>query len=149
MRYAKTTAGVLAMKDRSVVLTVKQRAALVICDAKRPLEQVLQNLAAVGSTTADLDYLKSRGLVAELPEPDEVDRQQAQRQFEAVPARQRYQAAYPIATRLASSLGLKGFTLTLALERSSNYEELCSVATRLQTMVPREQYTPLHHALYQ
>lgn len=149
MRYAKTQAGHDAIKDRSAVLTHKQRAALVLCDAKRSREQLLHNLAAVGSCTVDLLYLHSQGLITEVMEPSEHAKEEAARQLASVPPTERYKNAYPIATRLSSSLGLKGFTVTLALERSSSYEELCSVATKLRSLVPREQYADLHQALYQ
>ena len=149
MRYAKTQYGLQAMKDRTLSLTAKQRAALVLCDAKRSRDQVLYNLKAVGSNIDDITFLKSQGLVMEVSDPQEEAAAEAARKLASVAPTERYSSAYPIATKLTSTLGLKRFTLTLALERASSYEELCSVATKLRAIVPREAYSPLHQALYQ
>ena len=50
--------------------------------------------------------------------------------FEPVPqeeGRRRYQSAYPLATKLTASLGLRGFRLNLAVEAAGSYEELLEV----------------------
>ncbi len=149
MRFAKTLAGQREIKDRMLDLTAKQRAALVLCDAKRSREQVLFNLKAVGSDLADVQHLMAQGLVTEVLDPAEQAAEDAARKLASVSPTDRYKCAYPIATELASKLGLKGFTLTLALERASSYEELCSVAAKLRGALPQESYMPLHEALYQ
>ena len=148
MRYAKTPSGLEAMKNRSAILTAKQRAALVLCDEKRPREQVLHNLASVGSTLADLEFLKQQGFITEVAAPEEVARDEAQRLLQATPPTERYKNAYPIATLLAAGLGLRGFSMAIAIERATSYDELCAVANKLRPLVPREQYAPLHQVLY-
>jgi hypothetical protein len=148
MRFAKTERGQQEVKSRELQLTMKQRAALVLCDAKRPGQSVLDNLAAVGSSADDLQALVRLGLVDELPDAEETAAQEARAALQAVPPIERYRIAYPIATSLASTLGLRSFTMTLAVEQATSYEDLCGVATRLRPLVPPEKYLTLHQALY-
>jgi hypothetical protein len=61
---AKTAAGQQVLKDRSVQLTQRQRAALILIDGKRTLAEVLQ---AAGVTRADVYPLFELGLVQESP----------------------------------------------------------------------------------
>jgi hypothetical protein len=60
---------------------------------------------------------------------------------------QRYQDAYPIATRLAASLGLRGFALNLAIEGAGNYEQLCNLAPRIRASVGEQAFAELDRAL--
>jgi hypothetical protein len=148
MRIAKTEAGVRAMKDHSLSLTARQRAALILCDAKRPRLHVLHSLATVGSTEADLEILKEMGLVQDVPDADEDAAIEEAERHKARPPIERYKEAYPIASQLASQLGFKGFKLSLAIERASNYEELCEVAKKLAGLVSPQAYAGLKKALY-
>jgi hypothetical protein len=66
---AKTTAGQQVVKDRSVALSPRQRAALILIDGKRSFEQLLQATAAAGITKADVDRLFELGLVAAATSP--------------------------------------------------------------------------------
>jgi hypothetical protein len=148
MRLAKTEAGVRAMKDHTLSLTARQRAALILCDAKRPRTHVLHNLATVGSTEADLIALKQMGLVQDVFDADEeAALEEAERRKARAPL-ERYKEAYPIAAQLAASLGFKSLKLSLAVERADGYESLCEVAKTLQGLVRPEAYAALHKALY-
>jgi hypothetical protein len=62
-------------------------------------------------------------------------------------SQQRYQDAYPIATRLTASLGLRGFRLNLAVEAAGNYEQLGQLAPKIREAVGQEKYAPLEDAL--
>lgn len=148
MRLAKTEAGVRAMKDHSLSLTARQRAALILCDAKRSRTHVLHNLASVGSTEADLIVLRQMGLVQDVPDADEEAAVEAAERRKARPPLERYKEAYPIASQLAASLGFKSIKLSLAVERADGYEALCEVANTLRGLVRAEAYAPLHKALY-
>jgi hypothetical protein len=64
MLIAKTDIGHRVMKDRSVALTPRQRSALILCDGKRTMEEVLATTAAAGVTREDLEALFRLGLVA-------------------------------------------------------------------------------------
>jgi hypothetical protein len=63
-------------------------------------------------------------------------------------AQQRYQDAYPIATRLSGGLGLRGFRLNLSVEGTSSYEELLALAPKIRAAVGPEKAAELDRALY-
>ncbi len=60
---------------------------------------------------------------------------------------QRYQDAYPIATRLTGSLGLRGFRLNLSVEGTSTYDELLALAPKIRTAVGADKAAELDRAL--
>ena len=144
----KTAAGQQVLKDRSIQLTPRQRAALILVDGKRSLAEVLQATSAAGVSRADLDRLFELQLVAPAAsgaaEPAQPAAADAQRQRTP---QERYAAAYPIAARLTSGLGLRGVRLNLAVEAATCYEDLVAVAVRIREAVGNEQYAPLRAAL--
>ena len=66
---------------------------------------------------------------------------------EARSNQQRYKDAYPIATKLSGSLGLRGFRLNLAVEGTSNYEQLLDLLPKIQAAVGAEKAAALERAL--
>jgi hypothetical protein len=66
---------------------------------------------------------------------------------EARSSQQRYKDAYPIATKLSGSLGLRGFRLNLAVEGTSSYEQLLDLFPKIQAAVGAEKAAPLERAL--
>jgi hypothetical protein len=151
----KTEKGMVVLKDRSVSLSPKMRAAFILCDGKRSIEDVLLATSAMGVTLDDLKQLFQLGLLTDAPEdsgfpafspsglgplangpPLERTRQQ------------RYQDAYPVAIRLTSSLGLRGFRLNLSVEAASSYEELRTLAPRIRDAVGAQSYMALERALF-
>ncbi|CAN5896245.1 hypothetical protein BH11PSE13_BH11PSE13_00450 [soil metagenome] len=60
---------------------------------------------------------------------------------------QRYQDAYPIATRLTGSLGLRGFRLNLSVEGTSTYDELLALAPKIRAAVGADKAAELDRAL--
>ena len=142
MLIVKTETGARVMKDRSVVLTPRQRSAFILFDGKRTLEQVLAATAPVGVTREDIDKLFELGLIVDAaPQETKAELAVAQAQAEAAEhhkrrtPQERYAEAYPIATRLTSSLGLRGFRLNLAVEGAVNYEQLLEVAPKIRDAV--------------
>jgi hypothetical protein len=139
---SKTTAGQQVLKDRSVALTPRQRAALILIDGKRSLADVLRQTTGAGVTPEDLELLFDQGLVtARAPEVPETTApapitQQASPQ-------DRYAAAYPIAARLTAGLGLRGFRLNLAVEAATNFDDLVALAPRIRDAVGAERFAPL------
>jgi hypothetical protein len=148
MRLAKTEAGQRVLRDRSVPLTARQRAAFILCDAKHSREHVLASTRAVGVTEDDIRQLIELGLVAEVPDAAEVQAQAAAEAFHSRTPQQRYGDAYPIATKLTAGLGLRGFRLNLAVERASDHAQLAEIAPRIRDAVGEEAYRPLHAALF-
>jgi hypothetical protein len=142
---AKTSAGLQVLKDRSIPLTQRQRAALIVVDGKRTLADVLQSS---GVTREEVERLFELGLViddsvavaATVPAPLGAA---------APTAQQRYSAAYPIATKLTASLGLRGVRLNLAVEAASSYEDLVALSVKIRDAVGVDKFAPLAAALAQ
>ena len=138
---AKTSTGLQVLKDRSVNLTPRQRAAFILVDGKRSLDEVLRATAAAGVTREDVDRLIELGLIAAPGAQEQAaprDRQTPQ---------QRYAAAYPIATKLTASLGLRGVRLNLAVEAATSYEDILALSVEIRDAVGPEKFAPLQAAL--
>ncbi len=160
MKLVKTELGQRVLKDRSVPLTPRQRAAFILFDGKNALEHVLASTAAMGVTREDVDAMVNQGLLEPaagtvLPPampvitpgaPLDVPLGTTAIQLERTP-QQRYQDAYPVATRLTASLGLRGFRLNLAVEGAGNYEQLRDLAPRIREAVGDKAFIELERAL--
>jgi len=166
MILVKTEAGQLALKDRSVKLTPRQRSAFILFDGKRTADDVIG--AGLGVVRDDIEQMMVLGLLepmggayasprAALAANEEgaaaeaVTAQAGAGQREtAVDTRSpqaRYQAAYPIATRLTAGLGLRGFRLNLQVEGTSSYEELSALAPKIRDAVGADKAAELDRAL--
>ena len=173
MILVKTEAGQQVFKDRSVRLTPRQRSAFILCVGKRSIDDVLA--AGMGIGQEDLDQMLELGLLGQVAEaagtaanaasvalPEEpapalvvpaaagaaaLAPPQAAGPAAARTPQQRYQEAYPIATRLAAGLGLRGFRLTLAVEAAGSYEQLAALAPKLRAAVGDEKTAALDQAL--
>jgi hypothetical protein len=166
MTYLKTELGRRVLKDRSVPLTPRQRAAFILFDGRNSAEQVLAATSAMGVTREDIDYMVQHGLlasggtgaaVAAPPAPADaapvaaalatpMAQDTVPNSLERTP-QQRYQDAYPIATRLTASLGLRGFRLNLAVEGALNYEQLRELAPKIRAAVGDTAFVELDRAL--
>ncbi len=148
MIYQKTEAGQTAFKTRSVELSSRQRSAFLLFDGKRTLAEVLKATTGLGITAPDIEDLVNKGLLAPhagagaAPPPAVVDTVPAT--IEASPGptdaiapteeltpTQRYQRAYPVATRITAQLGLRGFKLNLAVEAASGYDDLVALLPKI------------------
>ena len=153
MLIAKTEIGHQVMKDRSVALTPKQRAAFILFDGKRTLEDVVQATSSVGVTREEIDKLFELGLIANAGPlatpvaPVPSAQANAATQGGQRTTRERYAEAYPIASKLTASLGLRGFRLNLAVEGATNFEDLLQVAPRIRDAVGPEKFRALDEAL--
>jgi hypothetical protein len=157
MILVKTEAGQQALKDRSIRLTPRQRSAFILCDGKRSVSEVLE--AGMGIAREDIDQMVELGLLGQVGGTAEA----ANAPAVSVPAvevlkeaahpapgrsnQQRYKDAYPIATQLTGSLGLRGFRLNLSVEGTSNYEELMALAPKIRDAVGSEKAAALDRAL--
>ncbi|MBC7379384.1 MAG: hypothetical protein H7346_18355 [Burkholderiaceae bacterium] len=147
MNYVKTEKGQQVLKDRSVPLTPRQRSAFILCDGKHSVKQLLASLSAMGITADDIEQMVHLGLL-ELARDAVADAEtlRVKISHERLP-QQRYQDAYPIATRLTASLGLRGFRLNLAVEAAGNYEQLRDLAVKIRDAVGPDKFAPLDEAL--
>lgn len=147
MGIAKTPLGQQVLKDRSIPLTPRQRAIFILVDGRRDAASLLGATAGAGVTPDDLTHLFEHGLV------EEVLPLASTREPVAAPAedlrtpQQRYAEAYPIATQLTASLGLRGFRLNLAIEAAGSYEELVALAPKIEEAVGTKKFAPLGAAL--
>ena len=66
--FCKTPSGAAAFKERSTLISQRQRAVFVLCDGKRSVDAVLQAAAAVSATSADIDYLVAQGFLCAVVE---------------------------------------------------------------------------------
>jgi hypothetical protein len=148
MTMVKTDAGVRVLKDRRSGLSPRQRAALILIDGQRSVEDVLAATSAGGITLGDIDRLLELGLVAERfvperparePEPDFTDSTDA--------GWDQYLRAYEIATELAAQLGRKDMQLALAVEAAGTLAELDALAPRLRDAVGPVKFARLEAAL--
>ena len=161
MIYAKTALGLATVKDRSAGLTPRQRSAFIMFDGKRDSSEVLRMTAGVGVVQSDLDHLVSLGLLAspadvQMLPPDAVTAAVTQNApvpstkangMPTLSAQAHYSMAYPIAIRLTSALGLRGFRLNLAVEAAGDFDKLNELAPRIKDAVGAEKYQELHDAL--
>ena len=134
MILAKTASGQQVLKDRSVPLSLRQRAALILVDGKRSIEDIRQ---ATEAAAEDIAQLRSLQLVQEA----------ANEAGPRLSAQELYAAAYPIAVRLTGELGLRGVRLNLAVETASSFDALVDLAPRILEAVGVEKFKPLHRVL--
>ena len=166
MIYVKTELGKTALHDKSLGLSPRQRSAFILFDGKRSVDEILKLTTALGVTVDDVSRLQALGLLAEtnassvgnptglvappvsasvasppnLPSPAE--------QGPTLSDQGQYAKAYPIAVRLTSNLGLRGFRLNLSVESAGNLEKLKDLAPKIKEAVGLEKFKELEDALY-
>jgi len=162
MILVKTDTGHRVLKDRSVRLTPRQRSAFILFDGRRSVNEVVES--GMGVVQEDIDQLVELGLLEQIgtavPEAPASSSAQADPSgspsVSALPttptasgrsSQQRYKDAYPIATQLTASLGLRGFRLNLAVEGTSTFEELHELFPRIQSAVGADKAAALERAL--
>jgi hypothetical protein len=144
MILAKTTAGQQALKDRTLALSLRQRAVLILVDGKRSVDNILQ---ATEAGAEDIAHLRTLQLVQIAGQPQAQAANEAMAPPTERGAQERYAAAYPIAARLTGELGLRGFRLNLAVEAATSYDDLLALAPKILEAVGVEKFKPLHRAL--
>ena len=150
MLVAKTDLGLRVIQDKSIPLTPRQRAALILVDGKRSLPDLHAAMGAAGIAQPELDRLFELGLVQD-PDPQataaERAAQEAAQRHKKRSSKERYAEAYPIASQLTASLGLRGFRLNLAVEAAGSYEDLLALAPRIREAVGADRFARLDDAL--
>jgi hypothetical protein len=152
MKYAKTESGQLAFKQRSPLLSAKQRSAFILFDGSKSHEQVM---ASVGVTQADVDHMVAQGFlaatepvasaaaVAAAPEALDEDPWGPGKRTQ----QERYAEALHIATSLTAGLGLRGFRLNLAVESAAGYYGLVELLPELRKALGAKACEKLEHVL--
>jgi hypothetical protein len=146
MYYVKTEVGQQALKSHDRSLSPKQRTAFILFDGKRSVQDVLRSVAGMGVVQTDIDDLVARGFLATAngSNYDDTVKLVTQPTLTSV---ERYQKAYPLATQLTASLGLRGFRLNLAVETADSYEKLLELAPKIRAAVGDDKFKPLGLAL--
>ena len=141
MIWVKTEAGRLEMQSRALVKERAQRNLLLVIDGIKTEELLLQGLAGISMT--DFEVLQSLGLIAPVAGSGNVriGRPAGAPAADAAPA-PAAAPAEPVAPldyaqftaaltqMISAELGLRGFVLTLAVEKAGTIEELRAVADR-------------------
>lgn len=147
MTYTKAQVGQQAFKERSPLLSARQRSAFILFDGVKSVEQVLAATAGLGITQADVDHMVAQGfLVAHAPASAAADAATAPVASSRSP-QERYSQAYLLATQLTASLGLRGFRLNLAVEAASGYDELLALLPKIKEAVGPQACNDLEQAL--
>ena len=144
MIWTKTEAGRVEIRSRALVRERAQRTLLLLIDGVRSDEMLLSDLA--GSSAADFLTLQALGLITATQLPAALDNAAppplpppavapaADADADAAPLD--YAQFTAVLTQLISSeLGLRGFVLTLALEKAGTADELQAVAQRALTQI--------------
>jgi hypothetical protein len=155
MIYQKTPAGVDAFQQRPSQLHPRLRSILIMIDGKKTSNELLAVLAAMGGTQTHLDELISLGLIQDIKDqqaatPSASSKKDDLSQASAISLgitaltdQQRYELAYPIATRLTAGLGLRGFRLNLSVEGAANIKDLILLAEKIKDAVGESKYFEL------
>lgn len=144
---AKTDKGNLVIKDRSTKMKIALRSALILCDGKKSIAQILEQIGGMGLSADDFQQLHELELVEFAPAAPTEKRSSAGRgaKLKDLGAAERYMLAYQTAVQLTSGLGLKGFMLNLAVERAGDLDALKSQAPKIQKAVGDEAFKPLRY----
>lgn len=176
MIYVKTAQGQAALQTRSLTLSPRQRTAFILFDGKRSVQDVIKATEGLGVHPDDVAHMVGLGLLAPVAPADAAagstlaasanSAASAASAARAVPpnapaaaaplnanaaladARAHYSRAYPIAIRLTSELGLRGFRLNLAVETAGDLDKLRQLAAQIRVAVGPQKFAELESALY-
>lgn len=146
MIWSKTEAGRAEVQARALVKERLQRNLLLLIDGVKTEEMLLANV--VGLKPEDFKFLESLNLIAPVPSSSSsrssssssaaADRGNAATQPMSLPpeldeplSMDYGQFTATLTQLISSELGLRGFTLTLAVEKASTIEELRAVGERV------------------
>jgi hypothetical protein len=168
MKYKKTELGKRLFQERNIPLSFRQRSAFILFDGEKDDSLIFKSLAATGLDAADIQHLVDEGLIevsgdspptipsASVPVATNIQMGNANAAEpagdpaiapSAMSEQERYQRAYPIAGKLTSGLGLRGFRLNFALESAAGYADLVALAPKIRAAVGDEKFEELAKAL--
>jgi hypothetical protein len=155
MLYIKTDAGKDAVKAHSDLLSSKQRAGLILINGERSIDDILKMVGGIGFAIADISYLEELGLIVALAGNSSATQKRTELKpaeplggfVEVDAAQSRYKMAYPLATQLTASMGLRGFRLNLAVEAAGSYSQLVQLFPKIQEATGVEKAKALEAAL--
>ncbi|SEO52094.1 hypothetical protein SAMN05428959_10984 [Duganella sp. CF517] len=132
--YDKTAKGKEEIATRKYQLAPRLRALLVLIDGRRAQEELLRNVAGLGLGASALAELVEHGYVvlatsysslADQPAPAEPPSAEAAVQIPEPAQIAQFQSIYDFYNKtIKSTIGLRGFTLQLKVEKASSVAEL-------------------------
>ncbi len=152
-------------------MSARQRSAFILFDGIKPVQQVMSATLGLGITQLDVDHLVTHGFLQETHAPSPSSAVPAPVSLAsavaapapaaasgpavatvAAPASSstpqvRFAQAWPLATQLTASLGLRGFRLNLAIEAASGYDDLLALLPKIQAAVGVKKCEALESAL--
>ncbi len=159
MSYAKTKAGQQAFRERSALFSARQRAAFILFDGVKSVEQVLAATVGLGVTRPDIEHMLTHGFLKEnavlgaseaalspLAAPPPAPLRDVAPAITRTP-QERYSQGKPLATQLTASLGLRGFMLNLGVESAAGYDDLLALFPKIQSAVGAKKCEALERAL--
>lgn len=151
MRYTKTPLGQQAFKERSPLLSQRQRSLFLLFDGQKNLSDILASVTSLGVVPTDVEHLIAQGFIEPLPGEggvqlnteraplglDTVDVLLSDSELPktALSKQERYLLAMPIATKITAGMGLRGFRLNLAVEAAAGYDELLALLPKIREAV--------------
>jgi hypothetical protein len=155
MAYVKTEEGQAAFKEKSALLSARQRSLFLLFDGVKSLDQILTLTKALSITRLDIDHLIELGFIKINPVATTVNAAQAAASVPSVgedsagsaTPQERFAKAWPMATQLTAGLGIRGFRLNLAIEAASGFDDLLALLPKIQAAVGAEKCAALEQAL--
>jgi len=140
MPLLKTALGLKVMRKRPNPLNYGQRQALALFDGEYDTHTVLDLLNHLGLRHADVQHMVDKGW---LRERASLSVNPAEGLLLEQPETARYAAAYPIAVRLTSRLGLRGIRLKMSVLFSREFQDLQALGPKILDKVGEQAYAPL------
>jgi hypothetical protein len=160
MKHKKTELGKQTFKEHSSALSPRQRSAFIMFDGAKDDATILKLMAGMGLSVDDIQHLESLGLIEEIGSatasntattanlvPAATSTSVSDIATTSTNEQERYQNAYPIAVKLASGLGFRGFRLNMSVEGASSYKDLVALAPKIKEAVGDEKFAELARAL--
>jgi hypothetical protein len=143
MTYLKTEEGQAAFKERSALMSTRQRSLFLLVDGVKSADQILTLTKALSITQLDIDHLVELGFIKNKVGPISV----AANSAGLLTPQERFAKAWPMATQLTAGLGLRGFRLNLAIEAAAGFDDLLTLLPKIQAAVGAEKCAALEQVL--
>ncbi|TAG25152.1 MAG: hypothetical protein EAZ37_13880 [Burkholderiales bacterium] len=155
MIVIKTALGAQVMKDRSVSLSAQQRSALILCDGKRSINELLHMTAGVGVTILDIEALADKALIDIIDADPSVPTLRPSAGLESKSDSLNstlspvdFRQARDTAIKICADLGFKGFSLNIAVVDAESIDQLKKHAPEIRRLAGDAKYRLLHEQLY-
>ena len=129
--YDKTAKGREEIATRKYQLAPRLRTLLVLVDGHKPEEELLRNVAGLGLTADAVQELLAQEFIvlatsyAVLPEPEAVPPPAETTSLPSASQVQQFRSVYDFYNKtIKSTMGLRGFTLQLKVEKAGSVDEL-------------------------